>query len=210
MTLLLAGHDTTANGLTWTFYLLAQHAEVMADLQEQLRDPPNGVDPSEVLLVEQVVKESMRMFPPVFLFGREAICELDIGDYKIKKGDSVVMSQWIVHRDEQFYSRPTEFQPERWTAEFERTLPKFAYFPFGGGPRACIGKEVAMQEAKGALATLAGEFAVELEAPDEVVPWPTVTLRPRSAVWAKVTPQGQPASGISDDLDAAGQADKAG
>jgi cytochrome P450 len=97
------------------------------------------------------------------------------------------MSQWVVHRDESFYTAPLTFDPDRWTPEFERVLPKYAYFPFGGGPRVCIGKEVAMVEATGVLTALASEFNVSLEDPDGLTPWPTVTLRPKGEVWAQVT-----------------------
>jgi cytochrome P450 len=137
----------------------------------------------------QVIKESMRLFPPVYLFGREAICSVPLGGHTIRKGDTVVMSQWVVHRDDRFYSEPGRFNPRRWSDEFERSLPRYAYFPFGGGPRVCIGKDVAMLEAAGVLATLASEFNVSLDNPGDVIPWPTVTLRPRGAVWAHVDSQ---------------------
>ena len=187
MTLLLAGHDTTANGLTWTWFLLAQHPEIMARLREVLRrwrvhDPPAETQS----FVHAVVKESMRLFPPVYLFGREAIHDIDIGGYRINKGDSVVMSQWVVHRDEQYYPAPSRFCPDRWTPEFEQQLPRHAYFPFGGGPRSCIGKHVAMLEAELIVANLASGFSINLESPGDVQPWPTVTLRPKDVVWANV------------------------
>lgn len=187
MTLLLAGHDTTANGLTWTWFLLSQYPEAMAMLREKLwRKTVQESNLETQTIVRPVVKESMRLFPPVYLFGREAIHDVDIGGYRISKGDSVVMSQWVVHRDEQYYPTPKRFSPDRWTPEFERQLPKYAYLPFGGGPRACIGKHVAMLEAELIVANLASEFSIHLESPDDVEPWPTVTLRPKSAVWASV------------------------
>lgn len=187
MTLLLAGHDTTANGLTWTWSLLAQHHDVMDRLREELHEAEDEeASPDANSFAQQVIKESMRLFPPVYLFGREATCSLGLGDFSIRKGDSVVMSQWVVHRDESYFANPLQFAPERWSPEFERTLPKYAYFPFGGGPRVCIGKEVAMLEASVVLATLASKFRLTLEDPTCVIPWPTVTLRPRGAVWATV------------------------
>jgi cytochrome P450 len=197
MTLLLAGHDTTANGLTWTWFLLSQHPVVVARLRETLCHWTVHESPLENLsFVRSVVKESMRLLPPVYLFGREAIQDVDIGSYRISKGDSVVMSQWVVHRDEQYYPEPDRFCPDRWTPEFEKQLPKYAYFPFGGGPRACIGKHVAMLEAELIVANLASEFSIQLESPDVVEPWPTVTLRPKDAVWAKVLKNaGQTAKG---------------
>lgn len=187
MTLLLAGHDTTANGLTWTWFLLAQHPKTMVRLQETLYRWNANDPPAEAMsIVNAVVKESMRLFPPVYLFGREAVHDIDIGGYRISKGDSVVMSQWVVHRDEKYYPDSDRFCPDRWTPEFESRLPKYAYLPFGGGPRACIGKHVAMLEAELIVANLASEFSIHLESPDDVQPWPTVTLRPKSAVWANV------------------------
>jgi cytochrome P450 len=188
MTLLLAGHDTTANGLTWTWSLLAQHNDVMSRLRNELRDSnlqPHPRDDNS--FARKIVKESMRLFPPVFVFGREATCSMMLGDHAIRKGDSILMPQWVVHRDESFYTDPLAFDPDRWTPEFERALPKYAYFPFGGGPRVCIGREVAMVEATGVLAALASEFDVSLEDPGGVTPWPTVTLRPKDEVWARVT-----------------------
>ena len=187
MTLLLAGHDTTANGLTWTWSLLAQHDGVMSRLRDELRHAKSETHPrDEASFARKIVKESMRLFPPVFVFGREAISAMNLGDYPIQKGDSILMPQWVVHRDAQFFPDPLAFDPDRWTTEFERELPKYAYFPFGGGPRVCIGKEVAMVEATGVLAALASEFDVSLEDPAGLTPWPTVTLRPKGPVWAHI------------------------
>lgn len=189
MTLLLAGHDTTANGLTWTWSLLAMHPEVFARLQQELQAERAEVrEINSLPYTLQVVKESMRLFPPVYMFGREALRDISIADFTVRKGESVVMSQWIMHRDERFYAEPLQFRPERWTPEFERELPKYAYLPFGGGPRVCIGKEVAMLEAVSVLATLARGFRVKLESAGELRPWPTVTLRPPGPVWAQVEP----------------------
>lgn len=193
MTLLLAGHDTTANGLTWTWSLLAQHPGVVSQLRAEDNKQISSCPHSDAApYAQKIIKESMRLFPPVYLFGREAMNSVQLGDFSIRKGDSVVMSQWIVHRDESYFPDPLVFDPDRWSAEPERTLPKYAYFPFGGGPRVCIGKEVAMLEASAVLGILASRFNLSLEHPDRLIPWPTVTLRPRDSVWAKVrkVPQG--------------------
>ena len=193
MTLLLAGHDTTANGLTWTWSLLAQHSGVANQLRAEDTKPTTSCLQSDACsFIQKVIKESMRLFPPVYLFGREARSDVNLGDYRIQKGESVVMSQWIVHRDQSYYDRPNQFRPERWTPAFESQLPKYAYFPFGGGPRVCIGKEVAMLEAERIISTLAKRFSVELESPGDIEAWPTVTLRPKSAVWATVTDREAP------------------
>lgn len=187
MTLLLAGHDTTANALTWTWTLLAQHPEIAKSLHSEPRgsEISNGEEANKEL-VDRVVKESMRIFPPVYLFGREAIHTTELGGYKLRRGDSVVISQWVLHRDKLVFENPERFQPERWTAEFEKDLPRYSYLPFGGGPRICIGKDVAMVEATIIVSELASKFAVNLESPELPEPWPTVTLRPRTAVWAEV------------------------
>lgn len=187
MTLLLAGHDTTANGLTWTWSLLAQHPGVASQLRAEDRRPMTSCPHSDAVpFAHKVIKESMRLFPPVYLFGREATCSVQLGDFSIRRGDSVVMSQWVVHRDESYFPDPLVFNPDRWSEELERTLPKYAYFPFGGGPRVCIGKEVAMLEATAVLGILASRFDLSLEDPDRLTPWPTVTLRPQASVWAEV------------------------
>ncbi|MEZ6055639.1 MAG: cytochrome P450 [Planctomycetaceae bacterium] len=195
MTLLLAGHDTTSNSLTWTWVLLAQHPQVFKALRAEAHALDDGTRcPGEFPYTHNVIKESMRLLPPVYLFGRAAMSPVQLGDYIIQKGDSVVMSQWVLHRDPRWYPEPLTFNPGRWTPEFESQLPKFAYCPFGGGPRVCLGKEVAMIEAATVLTTLAREFDIVLENPDTIVPWPTVTLRPKSAVWAKVISRGRPAT----------------
>lgn len=191
MTLLLAGHDTTANGLTWTWTLLARHPAVLQAIQREAdRLEPATTEQSDTVddagrlaVTTQVVKESLRILPPVYLFGREATTSCELGEYRIRKGESVIMSQWVVHRDRRLFDDPESFVPSRWTPQFEQSLPRYAYFPFGGGPRVCIGKDLAMTEAKLILATLASRFSVTLDEPQTLELWPTVTLRPRNAVW---------------------------
>lgn len=190
MTLLLAGHDTTANGLTWTWSLLARHDEVMDRLSREACQPECVTDSTgEASLALNVVKESMRLFPPVYLFGREATCSMQLGDYSLRQGDSVVISQWVVHRDASYYPDAMEFQPDRWSPSFERSLPKYAYLPFGGGPRVCIGKELALLEATQILKLLAAQFRLQMEGDGNPEPWPTVTLRPRDEVAVVVHPR---------------------
>ena len=175
VTLFLAGHETTAIALSWTLYLLSQHPEVDARLHAELGGP----------YAEQVVKESMRLYPPVYAFGREAMRDIEIGGYALPKGTTVFMSQWVIHRDPRFYEDPEAFRPERWTAEAERRLPKFAYLPFGGGPRLCIGNSFAMMEAVLILTELVRRFRFELAA-EKPVPFPSVTLRPRDGLPMRV------------------------
>lgn len=196
MTLLLAGHDTTANGLTWSWILLSNAPEQLSALRHsknETQDRSQAFDQS-TLHAEKIFKEAMRLFPPVYLFGREATKSVSIGDFEIHRGVSVVFSPWIVHRDEEIYSNPFQFTPNRWTTEFEKSLPRYSFFPFGGGPRICLGKYVAMVEAATVLATLAKQFDLSVTDSQSIAPWPTVTLRPRGPVRAQVAPL-PPASG---------------
>ena len=131
---------------------------------------------------ESVVKESMRLYPPAWGIGREALRECDIGGYRVPRGTQVFAFTWVTHRDERFFERPEEFRPERWTDDLTRRLPKFAYFPFGGGPRVCIGQQLAMTQATLILATVAQRFRLRLAPDADVRPFPALTLRPRGGV----------------------------
>ncbi len=190
MTLLLAGHDTTANALTWACVLLARHPEVMQKLRSEsltvlgTRTPVVG-DLPRLTFSHQVVQEAMRLYPPAYVFGREAICDTSVAGYRVPKGTSVLICQWLMHRDARYFSEPAEFRPERWTEEFQRELPNHAYLPFGGGPRVCIGKDFAMAEATCILSRLAARFDLSLLSDPQ--PWPTVTLRPSGPVPTMVT-----------------------
>jgi cytochrome P450 len=187
MTMFLAGHETTANALAWTWYLLGMHplvqAKVRAEVRDTLGDRPPGVpDIPRLVYCEQVIREAMRLYPPAYVIGRRPIDDITIGGHFIPQGTNVLMSQWVVHRDPRWFDRPLEFQPDRWTAEFLAGLPKYAYFPFGGGPRVCIGNSFAMFEATLVLALIAQRFSVELVQPGPVRVRPAVTLRPRDPI----------------------------
>ena len=189
MTLLLAGHDTTANALTWACVLLARHPEVMQKLRTESlavlgTRTPAASDLPRLTFSRQVVQEAMRLYPPAYVFGREAICETVVAGYRVPKGTRALICQWLMHRDSRFFSEPAEFRPERWTDEFQRALPTHAYLPFGGGPRVCLGKEFAMAEAVCILSMLAARFDLSLLSNPQ--PWPTVTLRPSGAVTTRV------------------------
>lgn len=184
MTLFGAGHETTAVALTWSLYLLAQHPEIeeriQAEVDQVLGDRHPTVDDLPGLrFTEQVVLETMRLYPPAWITGREALTEVEIGGVRIPQGSTVVMPQWVIHRDPRFFRDPERFDPDRWADGLEKRIPTFAYFPFGGGPRICIGKQFAQMEAVLVLATIARRFrmrpvqkgAVELE--------PLITLRPK-------------------------------
>ncbi|HEX5506406.1 MAG TPA: cytochrome P450 [Thermomicrobiales bacterium] len=188
MTLLLAGHETTASALAWTWYLLAQHPEVDARLAAELSAAlggraPTVADRPRLGYAERVLTEALRLYPPSWIVERESRAECEIGGYRVPAGTTVAMSQWVVHRDPRYYPDPEVFDPDRWADGRAARLPKFAYFPFGGGPRHCIGSAFALQEALLVLATIAPRYRVSLVPDRPVTPWPTVTLRPRDGVY---------------------------
>jgi cytochrome P450 len=187
MTLFLAGHETTANALSWTFWLLSLNPEVEHELAEELARvlggrPPTTSDLPALPYVECVLKESMRLYPPAWVVGREAIAECEVGGYRMAAGTTALMSQWIVHRDHRYHEDPERFDPDRWTAQYEKALPRFAYFPFGGGPRQCIGASFAMTEACLILAAVAQRFKMELAPGQRVEPYASITLRPEKGI----------------------------
>lgn len=182
MTVLLAGHETTANALTWTWYLLSRspdaEAKLRAEVDHVLRGRlPTVADLPSLTFVEQVVTEAMRLYPPAWAIGRRAIEPYQIGGYLAPARTIVLMSQWVMHRDVRFFPEPERFNPERWTPAFRATLPKFAYFPFGGGPRQCIGESFAWMELMLVVAVIAQHWKLRLVPGLQVVPQPLVTLR---------------------------------
>jgi cytochrome P450 len=182
MTIFLAGHETTANALTWTWYLLSQapdveaamHAEVDRALDGRL---PRVADLPSLPFVERVVTESMRLYPPAWIIGRRAIADYSLGPYVVPARTIVVSSPFVTQRDARFYRDPERFDPDRWTLEFRAALPRFAYFPFGGGPRQCIGESFAWMELILLVAAIAQQWRLRLVPGHPVVPEPTVTLR---------------------------------
>jgi cytochrome P450 len=187
MTLLIAGHETTAIALSWTWYLLAEHPEVEATLRDELRTVlgsrlPAAADLPNLRYAGMVVNEAMRLYPPARIVTRQALADCEIGGHRVPKGTVVLMSQWVVHRDPRFYDRPDEFLPDRWAEGLAKQRPRFAYFPFGGGPRQCIGNGFATMEAVLLLAAIAQRFRLTLEPGQHITPWPVVTLRPRNGV----------------------------
>ena len=191
MTLFLAGHETTALTLAWSWYLLGETPEAEkkfhAELDEVLgdRDATFG-DLTRLKFTEQVVKESMRLYPPAYGRGREAIKDCEIGGYHVPPGTQVFMFQWATHRDARFFDEPLRFKPERWSAEFESQLPKYAYFPFGAGPRVCIGASFAMMEMILVLATIGQRFRLKLDPQHAVEVYPAMSLRPKEGVKAMI------------------------
>ncbi|MGH9374636.1 MAG: cytochrome P450, partial [Terriglobia bacterium] len=151
---------------------------------------PAPADLTKLVYAAQVLKESLRLYPPAYAMARIALCDCEIGGYNVPRGTSVVMSPWITHRDPRFFHNPDAFEPERWTEEFARRLPRFAYFPFGGGPRICIGAGFATTEATLLMVTILRRFHLELKSQREVVPAPAITLRPKGGI--RVIPWRQP------------------
>lgn len=187
MTLFLAGHETTALALTWTWVLLARHPAVRDRLLRELDEVLGGRAPTpddlpKLRYTEHVVTESMRLYPPVWVIGREAVAPTTVGDFEVPKGTQIWISQHIVHRDPRYYADPEAFLPERWEDDLARRLPRYAYFPFGGGPRVCIGNAFAMMEATLLLAAIARRFTIALVPGQEITPEASVTLRPKHGV----------------------------
>ena len=184
MTLLLAGHETTANLLTWSFYLLSQHPDAEARLHAEvdaLGNAPVGAnDIARLPYARAIIAETMRLFPPAWIVGRRALAEYDVGDYRIPARTVVLMSQWIVHRDARWWPEPDRFQPERWLpggTALDVSRPKFSWFPFGAGTRVCIGEQFAWMEGILALAVFTRRWRLRLVDGHRVVPQPIVTLR---------------------------------
>jgi cytochrome P450 len=191
MTLFLAGHETTANLLSWTWYLLATHRDVEAKVLNELDlvlagRLPSAADVPQLTYTEQVLLETMRLHPPAYAMGRESVEDCTIGGYRIPAGSTVIMSQYVMHRDPRYFDRADEFDPGRWSGGLMKRLPKYVYFPFGAGPRACIGNTFAMLEAILVVATVVPRFQFSLTANRPVALWPSVTLRPRDGIHAVV------------------------
>jgi cytochrome P450 len=191
ITIFLAGHETTANALSWTWMLLAQNPTVEAKLHAELDSVLRGHAPSlddvpNLPYTGHVITESMRLFPPAWGMARIAIEDTEIAGYPIPKGCGVSLAQWVVHRDPRWFDAPMEFRPERWEGDLLKRLPRFAYFPFGGGPRQCIGNNFAVMEAVLLLATIAQKFRIQLVPGKAIVPAASITLRPKTGIWGKI------------------------
>jgi cytochrome P450 len=187
MTLYLAGHETTALTLAWSWYLLSQNPNVENRLVSEWQDVLAGATPTADQLhrlpyTAAVIAESMRLYPPVYVIGREATDDLELGGYRVKRGYTVLMSQWVNHRDPRYFPEPEEFRPERWENGLAKRIPKFAYYPFGGGQRLCVGSSFALMEAAIILAAVGQRYRFTLD-PDAVIDIrPQITLLPANGI----------------------------
>jgi cytochrome P450 len=191
LTLLLAGHETTAQSLTFTLYLLATHPEVerrvLAELDAELGgQAPTVMDLPSLPYLERVVRESMRLYPPVPSIVRQPTSDDRIDGYRIPEGATVLLSQWVVHRDPRFYDNPLAFDPGRWERRDRSERHGFSYFPFGGGPRRCIGDRFALMEARLVLARLLQAFSFETVPETDLSLSPAITLRPEDGLSLRV------------------------
>jgi cytochrome P450 len=188
MTFFMAGHETTALALTWGLYLLASHPAARARLFDEIDAVlggrrPTVEDVARLTYTRAVVDETLRMYPPAYLQGRQSLRDVSLEGHTIKKGTTVLMSQWLMHHDARFFDDPYAFKPERWDdGKLAARLPRFAYFPFGGGQRQCIGYAFAQLEAVLLLATLAQRLQFDLVPSHPVEPYAVVTLRPKYGV----------------------------
>lgn len=197
ITLLLAGHETTALTLTYCFHLLGQHPHVADQLAAEITSvlgdrPATAADLPKLKMADAVVRESMRLYPPAWAVGREAIEPCKVAGIDIPVGTQLWAAQWIVHRDARWFPEPLAFKPERWANDFAKTLPKHAYFPFGGGPRVCIGNAFAMMEAVLLLVTIVRSHSLRALSKGPIETIPSVTLRPKNGLFMTVERRKRP------------------
>jgi cytochrome P450 len=196
ITLFIAGHETTANAVTWALYLLSRHSEAEARLREELATlggrPPSVRDLQKLPYLEMVVKESMRLYPPAGGATRQPIGDVVLGGYTIPKGSNIAISSYAMHRDPEFFAEPERFDPERFSTEREAHIPKYAYLPFGAGPRVCIGNVFAMMESRIILATILQRWKLSLAPGERVRAEQLFTIRPRGGLRMVVRPTSNP------------------
>lgn len=188
MTIFVAGHETTANTMSWIFYLLATHPEAEQKLHDELSQVLNGrlltvEDIPNLPYTNMIVQETMRLYPAAWTINREVVEEVEIGGHTYQPGETLMISQYVMHRNRRYFDDPDEFVPERFAGDLLKRIPAYAYFPFGGGPRVCIGNNFALMEAALLLATIAQKYKLSLAEPNQVVePEPLVTLRPKNGL----------------------------
>lgn len=187
-----AGHETTSNALSWTWYLLSKspaveeklHVEVDSVLQDG--SAPSMEDVTRLEYTTKVLTESMRLYPPAWVLTREALDDCVIGGYSVPKGATVILSQYVTQHDPRFFPDPERFDPDRWTPEMRSKLPKFAYFPFGGGARSCVGEPFAWMEGVLLIAAISRKWQMRLVSGHKVEMSPNITLRPKHGMMMKL------------------------
>lgn len=183
-----AGHETTSNALTWTWYLLSQNPEVERKLHQEVDfvlaqgAEPSFEDISKLEYTNRVLTESMRVYPPAWVLPREPLSDVVIGGYSIPRGANLIVSQYVNHHDPRFFHDPERFDPDRWTPEMRKALPKFAYFPFGGGARSCVGEPFAWMEGTLLLASMSRKWEMRHVKGNRVEMSPNITLRPKNGM----------------------------
>jgi cytochrome P450 len=191
MTLFIAGHETTANALAWTLYLVSQHPDVETKLMSEIATlgdkPPTMRDLPQMPYSEQVLKEVMRLYPPAGGATREPIRDMELGGYHMPKGSSIAISTYTMHRNPKYFAEPLKFDPERFSPENEAAIPKYAYLPFGGGPRVCIGNAFAMLEARLVALTILQRFKLSLAPNQQVRAEQLFTIRPKGGLKMRVS-----------------------
>ena len=197
MTIFLAGHETTSNALTWTFYLLSQHPTVGDLLYDELQSVLGGSESSgsrfptvqdipKLVYTEKILRESMRLYPPAWTIGRQVINDYKVDKYVIPAGSIILMSQYVMHHNQNYYSDPDVFYPDRWTKEAKLHMPRFSYFPFGGGIRSCVGEPFAWLEGILLLATICKQWKMHHDPNHKVELKPLITLRPKYGMRMKL------------------------
>lgn len=198
MTLIAAGHETTSNALAWTFYLLSRNPEQYGRLRAEVAQALGGrtataADLPQLPYVDAVITEAMRIYPPAWTVSREAIEPFELGGYHFPAGTRAIISQWVIHHLPEIWGDPENFRPERWTPAFRQSLPHGAYFPFGAGPRICIGMPLAEMEARLLLVTILQRFTPHMVAGWPVEPKPRVTIRMKQGMRVRLEAPGAPA-----------------
>ncbi|WP_165875319.1 cytochrome P450 [Natrarchaeobius chitinivorans] len=186
VTMLLAGHETTAIALTYTLGLLASHPDERERVLEEVRAPAELTPRTELPHTDRAIREALRLYPPTYMLYRETATTDTVAGYEISEGTRVCLSQWAVHRNDRYYDDPLEFRPGRWTPEMRESLPEYAYFPFGGGPRQCIGRRFALLELRLCLARILRSVRIESVPETELTPTPALTSRPDGPVPVRV------------------------
>jgi cytochrome P450 len=196
MTMLLAGHETTSLALSWTYYLLSRHPEIERRVEDEVdrligARRPAFADVDRLICTRRVLDESLRLYPPAWGFSRLALGDDEVGGYRVPKGSIVFLIPFVVHRRPKLWPDPDRFDPDRFAPERDAERPRFAYIPFGGGPRGCIGNQFAMVEAQLIVAAIAQRYRIELLPGQDIRPEPLITLRPTPGIRARLTKRGR-------------------